>query len=391
MRPRSEADLVGRQRGQPDAEDAGDAERQLAREALALPRTGRRGVERRQALRRRGRLPSVGARPARGRPAPSRSPARAPRAPARRPPSPARRRSAMRNAGRCARGRPAHRRRRSGSRWSACSSSARRCGSAGGTRMPSTPSRDDVGVARDLGGDHRRSGREGLGQDHPEALAGQRRRAENVRLMEPAPQARSPETCPARRCAPRRGVGQVALDVVASAPMTVSRAGTCSTRPSKAWSSTGSPLRSSGRPTKSTRNSSDSGLGPTGGGVDVDAVRDHAVSAAEPAAPGPGGRLGHGDPRVKLVELPPRAERVRDPVGQRLGRVRVECADDRGAAERARVPADERGPPASGRERRRTPRREARGASCSRRNGRRRGWRRRRWRRSPTVRPSGTR
>ena len=42
---------------------------------------------------------------------------------------------------------------------------------------------DDVGVARDLRRDHRGAGREGLRQHHPEALTGERGRAEHVRLV----------------------------------------------------------------------------------------------------------------------------------------------------------------------------------------------------------------
>ena len=47
-----------------------------------------------------------------------------------------------------------------------------------------------------------------------------------------------------------------------SAPITVSFAGTCSTSAWKADSSTGRPLRSSARPTNSSRSSSDGVLGP---------------------------------------------------------------------------------------------------------------------------------
>src|SRR3954447_8256995 len=45
---------------------------------------------------------------------------------------------------------------------------------------------------------------------------------------------------------------------------------------------------------------------------------------------------------MELVELAPRAEPVRDPVGQRLRRVRVEGADHRGVTEGARIPAYDR-------------------------------------------------
>ena len=43
---------------------------------------------------------------------------------------------------------------------------------------------DDVAVAGDRRGDHRGPGGEGLGQDHAEALAGERRRAEHVGVVE---------------------------------------------------------------------------------------------------------------------------------------------------------------------------------------------------------------
>ena len=57
---------------------------------------------------------------------------------------------------------------------------------------------DHVGIARDRRGDHRRAGREGLGQDHAEALSGERRRAEHVGLVEAAPQLLAID--PARAC-----------------------------------------------------------------------------------------------------------------------------------------------------------------------------------------------
>ena len=128
-----------------------------------------------------------------------------------------------------------------------------------------------------------------------------------------------------------------------SAPITVSRQGTCSTRAPKAVSRTGRPLRSSGRPTKRMRNS------PAGAArrrarrrVDVDPVGNDRVVAAVPAAAGPGGRLGDGDPGRKPVEHAAGAEPVGDVVRHRLGRVGVEGADDRGPRPQGRVPADQR-------------------------------------------------
>ena len=45
------------------------------------------------------------------------------------------------------------------------------------------------------------------------------------------------------------------------------------------------------------------------GSIDVDAVGDDLVAAAEPAPAGPGRRLGDGDPRREAVEDAPGAER----------------------------------------------------------------------------------
>ena len=127
-------------------------------------------------------------------------------------------------------------------------------------------------------------------------------------------------------------------------PTTTSRAGTCSTSASKARSRTGRPLRSSARPTNSSRSSSPPA--PSTGSLrreaDVDAVGDDLVVAAVPAAAGPLGGLGDGDPGAELVELAAGAEPDRDLLGQELRRVGVEGADDGRAAEAAGVPAEDR-------------------------------------------------
>ena len=155
-------------------------------------------------------------------------------------------------------------------------------------------------------------------------------------------------------------------------------------------SRTGRPLRSSGRPTNSTLSSSDRGFGPDRRRVDVDAVGDDAVLAAEPAAAGPGGGLRDRDPRVELVELSARPEQVGDRVGHPLGRVGVEGADDRGVGGTSRRPSRAAARAARARGRRRSARRAARDASWSPRRGRRTGWRRRRWRRTPRCAPAGS-
>ena len=106
---------------------------------------------------------------------------------------------------------------------------------------------DHVGVAGDVRGEHRGAGGERLGEDHAEALARQRRGAEQVGLVQAAPELVAVD--PAERVDPlpatpgRRGSGRPRR---ASAPITVSRASSCSTSASNAVSSTGRPLRSSG-------------------------------------------------------------------------------------------------------------------------------------------------
>ena len=96
-----------------------------------------------------------------------------------------------------------------------------------------------------------------------------------------------------------------------SAPITVSRQGTCSARAPKALSRIGRPLRSSARPTKTDAQLLAGRLRPGGGGGEVDPVGDDLVAAPEPAPPGPGGGLGDRDPGGEPVEHPTRPERRR--------------------------------------------------------------------------------
>ena len=81
---------------------------------------------------------------------------------------------------------------------------------------------------------------------------------------------------------------------------------------SNAASRTGSPLRSSARPTKSSRSSSLGASGPRGAASMSTPLGMIVVLAAEPAPPRPGGGLGDGDARGELVEAPARAEQGGD-------------------------------------------------------------------------------
>ena len=181
-------------------------------------------------------------------------------------------------------------------------------------------------------------GGERLGQDHAEALAGERGRAEHVGLAQSSPRAPRRETRP--RASIMRidlGVGEVARRPPRrSAPITVSRAGHVldqrleggeQDRQALALLGAADEERSAAR--------SPAGFGPVRRGGDVDAVGDDLVVAAEPAA-----RRSRRPPRrrrsgrqswLKMRRAP---SSDGDLVRQRLGRVGVEGADDGRAADR---------------------------------------------------------
>ena len=158
-------------------------------------------------------------------------------------------------------------------------------------------------------------------------------------------------------------------------PATVSRAGTPTPRSaSNARSSTGRPLRSSARPTKTIRRSS-CGREPSGPGRgQVHPVRDDAVAAAVVALRGPLRRLGHGDARAQLGVQPPRADEARrEAVREPAGRVGVERGDHRSPGGLGGVPDSGTGRSARARGRRRSRRGGARGRAGRRTWGRSRG------------------
>ena len=145
-----------------------------------------------------------------------------------------------------------------------------------------------------------------------------------------------------------RGSSMSGASSSAPTPTTWSVAGTCSRSASKARSSTGSPLRSTAWPMKATRSGRS---GPIARGRarrrgrlgDVDAVGDHPVGPAEEAPARPRRRLRDRDPHVQSVQPPPRAEEVRQAVGEDVLRVAVERRDERRVDGHQRVPAGDRG------------------------------------------------
>ena len=86
---------------------------------------------------------------------------------------------------------------------------------AGGHQQAVDPVADDVAVAGDVGGDHRRAGSEGLGQHHAEALAGERGRAEHVGPVQLRPEALAGDPAADVDRAQQLGVGEVAQHVLA--------------------------------------------------------------------------------------------------------------------------------------------------------------------------------
>ncbi len=260
---------------------------------------------------------------------------------------------------------------------------------------------DDVAVAGDVGGDDRYGGGEGLGEDHAEALAVQRGRAEHVGRGElgallgvgdfaqgidaagveqqrgdvVGAGADEGEGCGdvvaqglegaqedgkalafdglADEEDPQGSTGDLAVGVclavgvshTAGVPLA---AGVClAVRISLAVGVclAGDRLARRGQHGRPSRAGPSKSIIPIPHGVvgDVHAVGHDAVVPAIEAPGGPGGGLGDGDASVQVVHAPPRAEGVADAVAQSVCGVAVKGADERDAARAAeRVPADER-------------------------------------------------
>ena len=263
-------------------------------------------------------------------------------------------------------GRGAMRARRAGSSASRRRASASASGSPA-LRQPSIHAvAQDVAVAGDVGGEHRRAGGQTLGEDHAKALTPQRRRAQHVGASQLG------AACGARRPCPARGMPRSSSVMCATssadAPTSVSVAGTCSRSASNARSSTGRPLRSTAWPMNRMR----SGATPRRRAGDplpqlrqsarartrcrlqrrrflldepaplllllplpIPPAELHAVGH-DPVAPAveaprrPGGRLGDGDAHMQPVHPPAPAQRDRgDAVGDRVLGVGVEGAHER--------------------------------------------------------------
>jgi hypothetical protein len=204
------------------------------------------------------------------------------------------------------------------------------------------PVGDDIAVAGDRRGDCRGAGGEGLGEDHAEALAGERGGAEQIGLVQSRPQILPGD--PAADVDPAHclGIGEVAKNVVSLGPDHREAAGDVLHQSFKRGQEDRQALALLGAADEQDPQLLARWLRRLRRRIDVDTVGDHLVVTAEPAPTRPGGGLGNGDPGREPVEHPPGSERRGDVVGDRLGRVGVEGSDRGGAGPECCVPADQR-------------------------------------------------
>ena len=201
---------------------------------------------------------------------------------------------------------------------------------------------DHAAVARDVRGDDRRPGGEGLGQHHPERLAAERRRAQHVRARQRGALllvVDAPERAHAARVGQQRGQ-RVRVDADHRQPrgdvlaqrlegaqqhrQALALDGLADERDLQRVARAAPPRR--GRPAGGQR----------------DAVGHDPVLAAEEAPPGPLRGLGHRDPHAQAVHVAARAPQPRDRVREQVVRVGVVGGDDRREGERGRHPAGQR-------------------------------------------------
>jgi hypothetical protein len=197
----------------------------------------------------------------------------------------------------------------------------------------------DVAVAGDVGGDDRRARGEGLREDHPEALAAQRRRGQHVR---------------AREDGLLRGVVDLAqrldVPVVHDEVGDLGGPGAHQRQPRRHDLAQRLEGAQQHRQTLALHGLADEDdlerVGRAGGdrrlGGYLDAIGDHAVVATEEPAPRPRGGLRDGDPHRQPVQPPARAEQVGDVVRDAVVGVAVERADERDVARTDDVPAHHR-------------------------------------------------
>ena len=200
----------------------------------------------------------------------------------------------------------------------------------------------DLGVPGYLGGHDGSPGGEPLDQDHSEALAVERGGTQDVGLVQGAPQRFARD--PAEGIDVQRDlrVGEVARDVVSIGADHGEARGKVADQLLEGRKQDREALALLGASDEDQPQLLRVRLGARGRRIDVDAVGDDPVIAAEPPPAGPCGRLRYRYPRLELVHLAARAEQVPELVRNELGRVRVERPDHRRVGERDGVPAQKR-------------------------------------------------
>ena len=213
---------------------------------------------------------------------------------------------------------------------------------ARGHEHPVEPVADHVAVAGDVRGQHRRARREGLRQDHAEALAAERGGAQHVGRLQLRQLARLVDLAErAHAVAVEHHVGDLGL------PRTDDRERRRDLLAQRleGGQQHGQTLAFHGLPDEHDpqRLLRAAWLG-LRRRRDADAVGDHRVAPAVEAPRGPGGGLRDGDAPVQAVHPPAATEHHRGPaVGEEVLRVGVEGAHQGQRSERAqRVPAEHR-------------------------------------------------
>ena len=189
-----------------------------------------------------------------------------------------------------------------------------------------------LAVAGDLGGDHRGAGRERLRQDHAEALAAQRGSTQHVGAVQAPPKllvVHASERLDAVHAA--LDLGQQGLDALGVGADHLEARRDVLAQAGERRQQHGQALALLLAADEHDPQIVVDRLRPARRGVEVDAVRDDVVRAAEETLARPARGLRNGDPRMQPVEDPARADRARDRVREPAGGVDVEGPDHRRA------------------------------------------------------------
>ena len=202
---------------------------------------------------------------------------------------------------------------------------------------------DDAAVAGDVRGDDRAAGRERLGQHHPERLAAQRRRDQHVAGRQGG---LASTVVDAAERGDASGVDEQRLDLLGGGADDRQLGAHQAAQRLEGAQQHGQPLALDRLPDEHDPQRLARRAPARGGhaaGRERDAVGDDAVVAAEEAAAGPRGGLGHGQAHLEAIELAAGAHERGDLVRGDGLRIAVERGDGGRVGARDGVPADHRG------------------------------------------------